>query len=209
MLADLTRTCREFKKLGNNITPGRYEMADKPANPIQTAEFSRPREVARLRPRGGENFDIRPNPAETAALAVLLGVTSLRDLHFTGRIEPEGKAGWVLDGQLKVRVVQPCVVTAVPVDTNIDQRVRRHFTPSTVLAVDIDPEEDPDIEPLGQVIDLGLIATEELALATPEYPRAQGAALDPAWSGDADDPFDDGQTRPFDALRALRDRLPD
>ena len=39
------------------------------------------------------------------------------------------------------------------------------------------PDEDDEIEPLGERIDLGLVATEALALALPAYPRKPGATL--------------------------------
>jgi len=65
-----------------------------------------------------------------------------------------------------------------------------------------DAEEEPD--PLGDRIDLGLVATEALALAVPAYPRRPGAALvSPVGTPDEDRP------KPFAALEALRGKLGD
>jgi uncharacterized metal-binding protein YceD (DUF177 family) len=173
-------------------------------------EFSHPLDVARLRARGGEGFDISPNAAETAALVGLFGARGLSGLRFSGTLAAQGRSNWALQGLLEATIIQSCVVSGVPVTTHVSQPVRRLFVPAPASAgIDIDPEEDADVEVLGPVIDLGLIATEELALAVPEYPRAPGAELDPAWSGDGGQGDDEGQDKPFDALRALRDRLPE
>ena len=78
-------------------------------------------------------------------------------------------------------MVQPCVVTLDPVTTRIDQPLRRIWLPETGAArrprswLAADAEEEP--EALGDRIDLGLVATEALALAVPAYPRKPGAAL--------------------------------
>ena len=74
-------------------------------------------------------------------------------------------------------MVQTCVVTLDPVTTRIDQPVRRASLPAGRAAraeVVVDPDEDDEIEPLGDRIDLGLVAIEALALALPAYPRKPG-----------------------------------
>ncbi len=65
-------------------------------------------------------------------------------------------------------------------------------------------EEDEDIEPLGDRIDLGLVAIEALALALPPYPRKEGAALAETLPDDAEETE---TVKPFAALAALRDKL--
>jgi uncharacterized metal-binding protein YceD (DUF177 family) len=61
---------------------------------------------------------------------------------------------------------------------------------------------DDTLEPLGQFIDLAAVMIEELALALPEYPRAEGAALDSA----LDEPAPDTR-RPLAGLdKLLRQR---
>ena len=77
-------------------------------------------------------------------------------------------------------MVQSCVVTLDPVTTRIDQPVRRTFLPETAARgpeIVVDPEEDDEIEPLTDRIDLGRVAVEALALALPAYPRKPGATF--------------------------------
>ena len=62
----------------------------------------------------------------------------------------------------------------------------------------VDPDEDDEIEPLGDRIDLGRVAVEALALALPAYPRKPGAELRPRDRRGGDEP------KPFAALAALR-----
>jgi len=174
-----------------------------PDNP----DFARVLEVRQLRDVEAFDFEIAPTEAEAAALARLLGATALRRMRLAGRLAPVDGGGWQLDGKLGATVVQPCVVTLDPVTTRIDQPLRRVWLPATgrpaaevVLAADA--EEEP--EALGDRIDLGLVATEALALAVPAYPRKPGAALrPPAAESDEDRP------RPFAALAALRGKLGD
>ena len=133
-----------------------------------------------LREIEGFDFDIAPTPEEAAALARLLGAQAVRKLRFAGSLSPLDGGGWGLDATLGASVVQTCVVTLEPVTTRIDQTVRRRFLPMPGLRAAelvIDPEEDEEIEPLGDRIDLGLVAIEALALALPAYPRKEGAVL--------------------------------
>ena len=72
----------------------------------------------------------------------------------------------------------------------------------------VDPDEDDEIEPLGDRIDLGLVAIEALALALPAYPRKPGASFGPAALADAGmAPVDESELKPFAALAALRGKM--
>ena len=153
-----------------------------PDNP----DFARVLEIRQLRDLDGFDFDIAPTEAEAAALARLLGANAVRKLRFVGRLEPAGRGGWRLDGRLGATVVQPCVVTLEPVTTRIDQPVRRTWLPDAgrpAVEVVVEADADDEPEPLGERIDLGLVATEALALAMPAYPRKPGAALGPPGRG--------------------------
>ena len=77
-------------------------------------------------------------------------------------------------------MIQTCVVTLDPVTTRIDQSVRRSFLPEAAersAEIVLSPDEDDETEPLGERIDLGLVATEALALALPSYPRKPGVTF--------------------------------
>lgn len=138
--------------------------------------------VAHLNPRSPTAFSIRPDAEARAAIAQELDISALPALRFDGELRAEGGDAWRLTGKLEARVVQPCVVTLRPVKTDLSERVVRVYSPH-LTTPDGDEVEMPDetLEPLGQFIDLEAAMIEELALALPEYPRAEGADLpDPA-----------------------------
>lgn len=168
-------------------------------------EFARVLGVASLRRTPDYAFDIAPTGEEAAGLARLLGADEVRRLRFAGTLRPEA-GGWALDGRLDATVIQPCVVTLEPVTSRIVIAVRRRFLPAVtppVAAVDVLPDaDDDDVEPLGDRIDLGLVAIEALALALPAYPRREDAALDRSAFTEGE-----GDAKPFAALAGLRDRL--
>ena len=68
----------------------------------------------------------------------------------------------------------------------------------------ISPDEDDEIEPLGERIDLGLVAIEALALALPAYPRKPGASFGPPESALGEE---ESEAKPFAALAALRGKI--
>jgi uncharacterized metal-binding protein YceD (DUF177 family) len=159
----------------------------------------------------GHAFDLRPSPEAVAALRDELGVSGLRKLRFHGVLEPAGRRDWRLSAMLGATVVQPCVVTLAPVTTRIDEAVERLFLsemPQPEPGPEVEMPEDDRAEPLGTEIDLGAVMLEALALALPDWPRAEGAELtQSAFTEPGKAPMSDEDARPFAELRALRDRL--
>ncbi len=155
--------------------------------------------VAHLNPRAPTSFSLTPDADRCAAVAAELGIPALSRLTFAGEIRAEGGEAWALTGRLRARVTQPCVVTLKPVKTDLDEQVERHYSPH-VTAPEGDEIKMPDdtLEPLGQFIDLGAVMIEELALALPDYPRADGAELAAPPADDAPD-----TRRPFAGLDKL------
>jgi uncharacterized metal-binding protein YceD (DUF177 family) len=169
------------------------------ANP----EFARVIPVASLRRTPEYTFDIAPDPREAEAVATLLGADEVRKLRLAGALRPIAD-GWLLEAKIAATVVQPCVVTLAPVTTRVDTVVRRRFVPTATpreTEIEIDSLDD-ELEPLGDTIDLGLVAIEALALALPEYPRAEGAVLPPSPEAE-----EEPQAKPFADLASLRDKL--
>jgi len=175
-------------------------------------EFARVIEVAKLRGLAEFDFDIAPDVAEARALARLMGAQAVRKMRLRGRLTPAPGGAWRLDGELGATVTQTCVVSLDPVTTRIDAPVTRSFSPDAAAPpddIDIDVSEiDDETEPLGDRIDLGLVAIEALALALPAYPRRADARLEGASSappGAA--PLPEAEVRPFAALAALRAKM--
>ncbi|MDH3263643.1 MAG: DUF177 domain-containing protein [Paracoccaceae bacterium] len=171
-------------------------------------DTQRPFRSADLARRAALPFRIEPDAEARAALASRLGASAIRKLRFEGEIRPEGKGDWRLEAKLGATVVQPCVATLAPVTTRIDETVERRY-----LAHWSEPEPgsetkmpgDETAEPLGGEIDPAAVMEEALALALPEYPRAEGAELGAAvFTEPGAEPLTDETARPFAALGKLK-----
>jgi uncharacterized metal-binding protein YceD (DUF177 family) len=166
--------------------------------------------LARLPRSADTTFEITPDAEARAGLAAELGLLGLRKLRLAGRLVPEGKRDWRLEASLGATVVQPCVVTAEPVTTRLDEPVARRY-----LAEMPEPEgdevempEDDTAEPLPATLDLFAVLSEALALALPQYPRAEDAELGEAvFAAPGVAPMTDEEAKPLAGLAALRDRL--
>ncbi len=160
--------------------------------------------VAHLNPHQPTEFAIRPDAAGRETLAAELGLEGLPKLAFTGRIRAVDGDAWTVEGRLTARVTQPCVITLAPVSTDLNSEFRRVFSPHAATPEGDEVEmTDDELEPLGQFIDLAAIMAEELSLALPLYPRAEGAMLD---SPETDTPAEQGR-KPFSGLAdMLKDR---
>lgn len=183
-----------------------------PSNDTSPPVFSREIKTANLRETGGNPFDVTPTVDEQTALAALFKANAVAKVRFAGKVTPLDKGGWQVAGTLGASVTQDCVITLDPVRTRIDVPVRRSFLPDATLAEqsqDIDPDDDMDeVEVLTDKIDLGLIATEAISLALPDYPKAEGASLAGRVFGpEGVKPMTDDDAKPFAGLSALRDKL--
>lgn len=151
-----------------------------------------------------------PDAAARAALARVLDLIELPELSFEAVVTPEGKGDLRLEGTLAARAVQACVVTLAPVPARVEAKVLRRYLVDwqEPEAEDSEIPADDTIEPLPRVIDLAALALEELALALPEYPRAPGAALDPALAPPPET-AEEPTAKPLAGLAALLGRKPE
>jgi uncharacterized metal-binding protein YceD (DUF177 family) len=166
-------------------------------------ELSRPVSLEGLRP--GENeVEVTANAAERAALARRFGLVAIDRLEAVLRLTRLPRSGrFRLQGELSADVVQTCVVTLDPVPAHIETPFEIVYERSGAAAdaaeVVIESEDQP--EPLfTDVIDLGEVVAEELALALDPYPRSPGATA--GWS-DNETPSGKAAS-PFDALAVLK-----
>jgi len=153
------------------------------------------------------DFDLRPAEGALAALAQDLGLSGLRKLRFAGQITPTGKTDWRLQARLGATVVQPCVVSLAPVTTRIEEAVERLYLAGfhAPEAAEVEMPEDTTTEPLPDAIDLSELLAEALALAVPQYPRAEGAESGPQnFTEPGKAPMTDEDARPFAGLAKLR-----
>lgn len=166
--------------------------------------------LADLATRKATDFTVQPDAAARAAIAEALGISGVKKLRFAGQIAPVGKADWQLTGELGATVVQPCVVTLDPVTTRIDEAVTRTYVADLPEpeGSEVEMPEDDTIEPLPATLDLIQVLIEALALALPQYPRAEGVDLGEAvFAEPGVAPMRDDDAKPFAGLQALRDSL--
>ncbi len=147
---------------------------------IAEREFSREIEIDRV-PVGGRPFAIAAEPSERVALARRFGLERIDRLRAEGTVaRAPGEPLVTLTGRLEAEVTQLCVVTLEPVASRLEVELQRLFAlgrGSQKEEILVDPlREEP--EPLeGELLDLGEIVAEELALALDPYPRSPGVGL--------------------------------
>ena len=158
-------------------------------------------------------FEVVADDGALKELADALLVTSVRKARLNGSMTPVAGRDWHLAAQLGATVVQPCSVTLEPVVTRIDVSVERRYTDAPLqddieAGSEVEMPEDDTLEPLPEVVDLGALLLEELSLAVPAYPRAEGVGLGNVLAGpEGAEPLDDDAIKPFSALAGLRDKL--
>ena len=138
-----------------------------------TPEFSRPfraHDVGSLT----RQESIEAEPAERDLLARRFGLVELERLTAALEFTREA-AGIRVTGQVHASGAQPCVATAEPVSFLITERVALLLTEAGPDGDDIElADADLDTEPLeGDIIDMGEIAAQAMALALDPYPRSK------------------------------------
>jgi len=181
----------------------------------QKSEIERIVDLDRMGP-GGAALEIAASEGERLALARRFGFLGLP--AFSARVTVDRRRGGqvVVEGRLRGKIVQACILTLDPVTQELDEAFRIVFKRD--LAEDRDPESgealvSPQVdapEPLpGNLLDIGEIVAEQLSLAADPYPRRSGVKLEdvlpkPRHGGR---PGRNEQRRhPFAGLAALRDK---
>lgn len=174
-----------------------------------SSEASMPRELRLSSISRAQAHDLSFQPAPNLLDEIIadLGLLGLRKTRLTLRLQPEGKRDWHLTGTLGATAVQPCAVTLDPVTSRIDTQVVRRYVAAYADPTEAEAEspEDDSIEPLPETLDLGDLFAETLALALPDFPRAEGSELGEmtaAPPGVA--PLTQADVSPFRALAALK-----
>src|SRR6185312_10941687 len=130
----------------------------------------------------GTALEIVASDSERAALSKRFGFLDLP--AFSARVTVDRRPGAqvVVEGRLRGRIVQACILTLDPVTQDLDETFRIVFKQD--LAEERDPESGEALiaanadapEPLsGNMLDVGEIVAEQLSLAADPYPRRPGA----------------------------------
>ncbi|MEH6664027.1 MAG: DUF177 domain-containing protein [Brevundimonas sp.] len=146
----------------------------------------------------GVTRDLEPDEAERARIARTLDLIELPEFRARLTVKP-AETGWTLSGQVRAHAVQRCGLTLEPLPAEIDESFVIDMVeadPRAPLEVDVDPEDDgPDVIEDG-VIDLGVYAVEQLALALDPFPRKPGAVFE--------QPEQPAEESPFAVLKQLK-----
>jgi uncharacterized metal-binding protein YceD (DUF177 family) len=167
--------------------------------------------VANDIPAKGRQYRFEMDEAQRRAVAETLGVPEVQAFVGDFEVRPLRGHSYSVRGKVEATVVQTCVVTLDP----FPQEVAEEVDVTLMRAEDLDPAsrgkealvdavetEGPEVFHRGR-IDLGVIATEHLALGLDPYPRAPGADF----GGHIED---DSEVRPspFAGLADLKARKP-
>ncbi len=165
--------------------------------------------VARL-PAKGMPIVIDAEESELYALARAHELEAVNEFHVELLVAPWRRDGVRITGQVAAKVVQSCVITLVPVESEISTEIDVTLVPENSrlarvdnddggeILLDPDGQDAPDVFS-GDSVDVGAIAEEFFELAIDPYPRAPGAELqnDP-------EPEPEKPPSPFEKLAQLR-----
>jgi hypothetical protein len=185
----------------------------------QKSEIERMIDLDKLGP-GGSALEVAASESERAALAKRFGFLGLP--AFSARVSIDRRPGGqiVVEGRLRGKIVQACILSLEPVAQELDDGFRIIFKQD--LTEERDPESGEAVlsaqadapEPLsGNMLDVGEIVAEQLSLAAEPYPRRPGVTLDDVLpkprnggKGGAQGGKPDQRKHPFAGLAALRDK---
>lgn len=156
-------------------------------------------------PAQGRKLVIEADADARAALARSLDIPSVNAFRAEFSINVDASDRVVVQGRIQADVTRTCVVTLDEISEKIDEAVATEFVPESGTGHDeqdaeivVDPEMgDVEVYTDG-MIDLGVLATEHLALGLDPYPRK----ADAAFAGREE--MSDAEASPFAALAALR-----
>ena len=159
-------------------------------------------------PDTGLHRDIEASAATRAAMAELGGLREILSASASLDVTPMSGGRVHVEGRVRARIGQTCVVTLDPIENEIDEPIDLisappEQIPEMAALVDDAAESDVEIpdppEPIENgVIDLGRLATDALFLGVDPYPRKPDAVFEvPVVPPDPED-------HPFAALKALQ-----
>lgn len=152
---------------------------------------------------------LHADPQELKGLADLWAVESVLQLEALVQIARWKKDGLRIKGRVRARIIQACVVSLEPVETDIDEEIDQIFVPegsklarivtgeNSEMVLDPDGPDLPELF-IGDTIDAGAIVAEFAALAIDPYPKKPGVEF----SGHIEDTAEnDKRPSPFAALK--------
>ncbi|WP_315812790.1 DUF177 domain-containing protein [Bradyrhizobium sp. SZCCHNR2028] len=160
-------------------------------------------------PEAGLHREIEADEATRRALAALAELREVISAHASFDVVQKRDGKVHVEGRVRARIGQTCVVTLDPIEIEIDEPIDQMFAPPEQIPeladlVEDDPNSevetaDPPEPIIGGQIDLGRLAADALFLGIDPYPRKPGAVFEQPMAAAAEP-----EDHPFAALKALK-----
>jgi uncharacterized metal-binding protein YceD (DUF177 family) len=160
-----------------------------------TPELHRPIAIERVG-QAGLHVKVVASTAECTALARRMDLPAILAFSCDFHVEREAAGTLLARGHLVAEVMQTCVISLDDFTATVEERFTVRCVPAGEETDDADPDSLDEIGYQDGTLDLGEVATEQLALALDPYPRAPDAVLP-----EIDDTAESG---PFGALSDLK-----
>lgn len=171
-----------------------------------TPELTRPVLLEKIDAQGFET-EIVATEAEREKLAKRFSLLGIGDLHARVVLTwMKGRRRLRLRGHLSAHVTQSCVVSLEPVEETVDEEIEIDFEPVRDGASEreIVVTTAEEAEPLqGDILDIGEVIAEELALSLNPYPRHADCEVADLKDAPEPDSLED-RPRPFEKLARFR-----
>jgi len=145
------------------------------------SEFSRILSVARLSPKGIEEY-LEAKPAERKALAKRFDIVEVKSLKASLTLIPKPQEAIDVTGKIEATIVQNCVVTLEPLVNRMELDVNLTFVPEeqndkgSGEAIIEDLSDEIEVFSGGK-IDIGEMVAQQVGVNIDPYPRKPNAVL--------------------------------
>ncbi|CAI3932518.1 23S rRNA accumulation protein YceD (essential in plants [Commensalibacter communis] len=138
-------------------------------------EFSRKVQVNQIQKKP-LTIKIEANQDEKQALAERFSIPEVQSLLCIYQLKYYHGRQVRAIGEMKAEVIQNCVISLDDFLVKINESFELHFIPSDKLSSELEEIDDPDVIPYeNDVIDLGEVTAEQLALFLDPYPHKDDA----------------------------------
>lgn len=160
----------------------------------------------------GASYKFVATDEQCQNLATRFGCDEISNFSVEAIIVPLQQDGhFQVRGTVYATIVQSCVVSLVPIVSEVEQEFSLLLLPEgEEAAADLEIDDEDFEIYLGSTVDLGELGAVELALALDPYPRAEGVSVTDLGPGDRNNGYEvneegvSARNRPFEALAALK-----
>ncbi|MBI76426.1 MAG: hypothetical protein CMM53_01400 [Rhodospirillaceae bacterium] len=152
-----------------------------------------------------KKFVLNPESSEKIALAKRFGFEEIKSFTINVCVKTiKAKHAVRVSGNINAKIVQNCVVSMVPLESIIDETFDVDFYDISHVVTETFLDDGLFEIYENDVIDLGEVGAQELALAANPYPRAEGLA------DEVIGPYlitkEDKKNKPFAALAGIKQK---